>query len=252
MDSQGCTKGATNMKLTTIQQKQVLMQLKKHQRKTIKASVELAKGKKLGFSVQEGVFGSDIMSSGIYLAKFLFAQKKLYKGKACLDMGCGPGTQGLIMALYGGKSVDFSDINAKAVANTRKNVAFHNLNLECNAYVSDLFKQIPKKQYDIIVFNHPFFPEEAKNFGSKVTKDVMLRKSMLGGTTLLQKFMSEVGTYLKKDGILIMPYFHFAGEANDPAMHIKKYNLNIIHEYLIRAKQGIQLGKFSIYLMKRK
>jgi len=242
------------MALTKKQQEQVAMQLKRHYRDTIKTKIDLAKGISLNIIVQKGVFGSDIMSSGIYLARFLYQHKTIYTGKNCLDMGCGPGTQGLIMALYGAKQVDLSDISQIALDNTQENIEFHKLSKKCMVYVSDLFANLAKrKKYDIIVFNHPFFPEEAENFGENVINDVMLRKSMLGGTELVKRFFKEVRKYLRnKSSLIIMPYFHFAGDENDPANHVERYGLNILDDQRIKSRQGLQLGDFSIYTIGQK
>ncbi len=150
------------MVLTKEQKEQVAMQLEKHNRDDVKSKITLDSNKEFELIVERGVFGSDIMSSGIYLAKFLYIHKSLYSNKVCLDMGCGPGIQGLIMAKYGAKHVDLSDINSKAVENTKKNIKLHNLKKMASAYVSDLFAGLPKnKKYEVIVFNHPFFPKEA-------------------------------------------------------------------------------------------
>ena len=169
-------------------------------------------------------------------------------------MGCGPGTQGLLMAIHGAKKVDLSDINPKAFENTQKNIGLHQLKEKCMAYVSDLFANLPKgKKYDVIVFNHPFFPEEAENFGKDFADDKMLRKSMLGGTGLVKKFFSEAKKHMKdKNSIVVMPYFHFAGEENDPANHVERYGFYIQNDERIRSQQGLQVGDFSIYTIKQK
>jgi len=241
------------MALTQAQKDQVAMQLKKHQRETLTTSVLLDKGISIDLVVEHGVFGSDMMSSGIYLARFLYAHKILYTGKSCLDMGCGPGLQGLIMAIYGARSVDFSDINSAAVENSRRNILLHKLQKKCQVFVSDLFAQMPaEKQYDIIVFNHPFFPEEAGRFGEEIIDDAMLRKSMLGGTELIKTFFKEAKWHLKnKESIIIMPYFHFAGTENDPATHANSYGFTIIQKEKILSQQGLQRGEISIYIIKK-
>ncbi len=241
------------MALTKKQKEQVVMQLKKHNRGDVKGKITLEPNKEFELIVEKGVFGSDIMSSGIYLAKFLYNHKKLYFKKICLDMGCGPGIQGLIMAKYGARQVDLSDINRKAVENTKKNIKLHNLKMKASVYVSDLFKNLPDRgKYDIIVFNHPFFPEEAERFGKEVFKETMLRKSMLGGTELVKQFFRNAKNYLKdKNSLIIMPYFHFAGKENDPANHVKDYGFYISKEERIKSEQGLQLGDFSIYIIKK-
>lgn len=238
------------MSFTKIQQEQVEKQLERHKRKDLIAKIPLNnKNNFLEIEIDNGVFGSDIMSSGIYLAKFLYSNKKLYKNKFCLDMGCGPGTQGLIMSKYGAKQVILTDISKKAVINTIKNIKRLNLKNSIS-FESDLFNNIPINKFDVIVFNHPFFPGEASKHKLN-NNDTMLRKSMLGGTKLVKKFFKYSKNYLKNNGIIIMPYFHFAGKENDPANHVKKFGLRIKKEKRIKSSQGLQLGDFSIYVISK-
>jgi len=237
--------------LTQAQQAQVAMQLKRHDRGDVTSKINLG-DKEIELVVQRGVFGSDIMSSAIYLARFLYAHRELYQNKDCLDMGCGPGIQGLVMAEYGARQVDLADINEKAVKNTGENVRLHRLEDKASAYVSDLFSGLKDKEYEVVVFNHPFFPEEAKNFGQDAFQDEVLRRSMLGGTELVKRFFKDVRFHLSEGGLIIMPYFHFAGKENDPANHVNNYGFKIISEEKIRSEKGLQLGDISIYTIKAK
>lgn len=87
--------------LTPEQAEQVEKQLQKHKGKWGMSEIKLDEDTKLELIVNENVFGSDMMSSGINLARFLFQNPHLYKDKEVLDLGCGPGTQGLITLKYG-------------------------------------------------------------------------------------------------------------------------------------------------------
>jgi SAM-dependent methyltransferase len=201
--------------------------------------------------IEKGVFYSDLMVSGINFSKFLYANQELYAGKEVIDMGCGPGTQGMIMSIYGAKSVVLSDISPKAVINAIKNVKQKNL-ANVDVYESDLFDGLPKdKTYEVIVFNHPFFSGDPENFEGDPNNDEMLRRSMLGGTELIKKFFSEVLNYLSKDGIIVMPYFHYAGLENDPATHVNDYNLTISKKYELESSEGSELGGFSVYVISK-
>ncbi|MFA5993211.1 MAG: methyltransferase [Candidatus Pacearchaeota archaeon] len=242
------------MELTKAQKEQVERQLRQHNRNDVKAKLTIKEGEDFELIIKRGVFGSDFMSSGMYLVRFLYHHQDLFSNKLCLDMGCGSGIQGLVMARYGAKHVDLADINKKAVENTKENIKLHNLQKKTKAYVSDLFTNLPKdKKYEVILFNHPFYSEEAENFGKEFFDDVILRKSMLGGTELIKRFFREVKSHLKdKNSLIIMPYFHFAGKENDPARHVKDYDLYVFNEERIKSNQGIQLGEISMYVIKQK
>lgn len=239
------------MALNQDQYNQVKNQLEKHQRESGIRTMVLDEKRKvvLKLFIEKGVFGSDIMSSGIYLAKFLYTHPQLYRGKDVLDLGCGSGTQGIVMLKQGAKTAAFSDISQKAINNVQKNLELHHIK-GAAVYHGDLFENVPHK-YDVIVFNHPFFPEEAENFKDDPNKDPMLRKSVLGGTELIKRFFQQVSAYLGKDGVIVMPYFLFAGPENDPVTHAKKYGFDIQAEEKIESDHGLQRGDFSIYIIKK-
>ena len=163
----------------------------------------------INLRISKGVFGSDLIGTPKHLARYLYKNPHLYRGKFAADIGCGPGTQGIIMLKYGASSVLFSDISPKAVANTKKNIEDY---ANADVYESDLFTDLPNILYDVIVFNHPFFASSPERFTNDPNYDEMLRRGMLGGTELLQRFLRKSPDYLRKEGIIIMPYFHFAGE----------------------------------------
>jgi len=48
-----------------------------------------------------------------------------------------------------------------------------------------------------------------------------------------------------------MPYFHFAGEENNPANHTEKYDLKVSQEHKVKSDQGLQKGDISIYLISK-
>jgi methylase of polypeptide subunit release factors len=234
------------MTFTKEQENLVRKQLAAHLREPGIKAIHLDEDTTLEFLVEKGVFGSDLLGGAIHLARFLHTHPNLYAGRDALDMGCGPGTQGLGMVRNGAKHVTFSDINPKAVDNTNKNV--HNYrNVE--VYESDLFSQLPRKKYDVIVFNHPFFPGNADDFKEDPTNDLLLRKSMLGGTELIKIFFQQASSYLNDEGKIIMPFFHFAGIDNDPANHVGAYGFRIEEHYKINSDKGFHRGNISIYVI---
>ncbi len=235
------------MPLTKIQARQVKTQLMRHTNHTRIVKINLNKKNKLNLIVEKDVFAPDIMSSSLILARFIAKNQMLFQNRSCLDIGCGSGILGILMAKAGAREVDFTDINPKAIENTKKNITMQKLR-NCNVFKGNLFSALPKKKYDNIIFNHPFFPEKAENV--KIPRSFMLKKSMLGGTELIKEFFNHVSKYLKNNqSIIIMPYFQFAGPENDPKNQLAKSSLKIIKELHIHSKKGTQKGKFSIYLI---
>jgi len=241
------------MPLTKEQYNLIKRQLQAHNRQSGIKTITLDKDNNVSLEllIEKGVFGSDIITTATHLAQFLYQHPELYSGKDAADIGCGPGTQGMIMAKYGAKSVLLSDINPKAVSNTQKNIEKYNLS-NTKTIESDLFNNFPQnKTFDVIVFNHPFFSGDPKQFKGDPNDDVMLRSTMLGETELIKRFFQQVPKYLKEDGIIIMPYFHFAGPENNPANHIENYKLKVLKEHKIISKKGFHMGDVSIYIISK-
>ena len=81
-----------------------------------------------------------------------------------LDLGCG---SGLISILAAKKNavVFASDINIHAINNTLKNLEMNKQ--KATVIYSDLFDQIPRQIFDIIVINPPYFRGIAQNDAEK-------------------------------------------------------------------------------------
>ena len=156
---------------------QIKKQVAAHQHKNYEVDIKLTDGAVLkNFAVHKNVLRPEVMSS-LYLARFLFFNRHLYEGKRVLDMGCGSGIQGVVMGLYGAKSVTFSDIAIEAIENTKENVLKYGLRQKSDWVKSDLFVNLQNKYFDLIAFNHPFFSELSLK-GEKVD-DAMIQPSDL-------------------------------------------------------------------------
>lgn len=249
----GVTNGAEDLStggepvLTEKQKKQVEKQLKRHQevRKKYAADIRVKDFVLKRFSVHPNVFRADVMTSSRYLAEFLVENKSLYEGKMALDMGCGAGIQGIVMGLNGAKKIVSSDISEEAVVNARENMERFGLKDKARVMQGDLFEKV-KQKFDVIVFNHPFFP-------AKPLKNVPVSRSMLDEGELIRRFLREAKNYLAKDGVVIMPFFQLAGTTNDPKMLAGEYGYSIDFEKNTpNVRIGLQKGGFGVYVLKEK
>ncbi len=224
---------------------QLTAQLRSHRHGRYEVDLKLVDEKVLkGFVVHPGVMRPEKMTSRI-LASWLSEKTSIYDGKTVLDMGSGTGVQGIVMGLNGADTVIFSDLSAAAHENTMENVKKYGLD-ESNVYTGDLFEKIEGKS-DLIVFNHPFFTDKTLEelLSSKdLSKDIMSRG------TLIRRFLSKAKKHLTKDGLIIMPYYHLAGQANDPGIQAVKLGYDVSEKIRIYTDIGLQKGKISIYLLK--
>jgi len=77
-----------------------------------------------------------------------------------LDLCTGSGCLGILSAIqYPDAEVDISDIDQKALEIANKNIQLHGLENRINAVISDVYEQLPSRQYDIITANPPYVPQ---------------------------------------------------------------------------------------------
>lgn len=214
--------------------------LKTHRHKKYTTDILLSEAHSLkNFIVYPNVLRPELVTPVLFLARFLFFNNGLYFNKVCLDMGCGSGVQGIVMSLYGAKKVIFSDISHDAVKNTKENVSKFKVSQKSQILEGDLFEKILTK-FDIIVFNHPFFPENP-------IKDIPVSSAILDSGNLIHRFLKEAKTYLKAGGKIIMPFYDIAGVVNDPKVQAPKHSYKVRLLFTVTVKSGLQLGKILIY-----
>lgn len=131
-----------------------------------------------------------------------------------LDIGTGSGA--IIITLANEmKSGDFfgSDISAKALAvakkNAKKNAA------EVNFKRGDLFKPWAGEKFDLIVANLPYIPEEDMGGLAMDVHHYEPRLALsggVGGLVIYDKFLQELPSYLKEDGVIFCEITREQGE----------------------------------------
>ncbi len=111
----------------------------------------------LSLLVKKGVFHPRFFYSSKYFARFIKSQDLL--GKSFLDIGSGSGILGMVAA-RSGANVTSIDISKAAVENTEMN--FEKNGLEGQFLQSDLFDSLPKKVFDVVVINPPYYPKNIR------------------------------------------------------------------------------------------
>ncbi len=178
-------------------------------------------------------------TASVFLASWLATRSELYQGKRVLDMGCGSGIQGIVVALKGAAAVVLSDVCSVAVSNTRMNIARWELEHVTEVTCGDLFEPI-EGRFDLIVFNHPFFSSAAGvNRPSRAVFDE---------GQLIHRFLSQAHAYLDHGGSIVMPYFHPAGTSNDPALQ-GPVNGYVVSAEVSRRRMALDwlTGEVSVY-----
>jgi release factor glutamine methyltransferase len=114
------------------------------------------------------VFHPGLFFSTSILGRYI--QQLSLSGSKVLEMGSGSGVISLIAARCGATVVSV-DINPVAVGCTRVNAERNNLSDRVTALESNLFQSIAgDSRFDYIIWNPPFFPDEATNDGEMAWK----------------------------------------------------------------------------------
>ncbi|MBD3318434.1 methyltransferase [Candidatus Woesearchaeota archaeon] len=125
---------------------------------------------------------------------FLLAQvvKDYAKGRV-LDMGTGSGYQAATAAsLKRIKEVVAVDVNPAAV---KACSALKNKKITCKK--SDLFSALKKEQFDTIIFNPPYLPQEGKS-------PILALEGGKHGYEVIERFLDQVGEHLTSNGQVLL------------------------------------------------
>ena len=121
-------------------------------------------------------------------------------GKEILEIGAGTGIISLILAKKGA-NVTAVDISEDAVKCVELNKEVNNLEIE--VLKGHLFNPVPKKQFDMVIFNPPYLPEEEMDY----LLEKQYKLALIGGEEgceLILEFLDKLPTYLKDDGIALI------------------------------------------------
>ncbi len=108
--------------------------------------------KQVTVKVPKGVFHPGLFFSSILLIEEW--ERRPLNGKSFLELGCGSGLISIIAAKNGAITTAI-DINSEAVRITEDNAKSNEVDVE--VLQSDLFSALPKRKFDIIAINPPYY-----------------------------------------------------------------------------------------------
>lgn len=170
----------------------------------------------------------------------------LCTGSACIAIACA--------YAFPEAEVDAIDISADALQVAEQNIQDHGLEQQVFPIRSDLFRDLPKEQYDIIVTNPPYVDQEDMNS----LPDEFKHEPELGlaagtdGLKLARRILANAPHYLTDNGILVC-------EVGNSMIHLVDQYPNIPftwlefenggHGVFLLTKQQLLdcAGEFSLY-----
>ncbi len=119
-------------------------------------------------------------------------------GSACIAIACA--------YAFPQASVEAVDISADALAVARTNIEHHALGHRVHAIESDLFAQVSQRNYDIIISNPPYVPDEEMatlpdEYRHEPETGLMAEEE---GLKIVAAILVQATNYLSSEGILVV------------------------------------------------
>ena len=126
---------------------------------------------------------------------------------AILDLCSGSGCLGILAALeFPDAEVLLTDIDPKALRVAEQNIAAYKLQNRVSTVLSDVWRQIPLGQYDIILANPPYVPQHEQSELPTEYQHEPAHALYSGGDGLdvAKKILASSSQYLTADGLLVL------------------------------------------------
>lgn len=144
------------------------------------------------FVVLPQVFNPALFWTSEFFAQTLSAAH-IPPGSRVLDLGTGSGINGVFAAQWA-RQVIAADINPAAVRCAKINALLNQVEDRMEVRQGDLFAPVAGEQFDVILFNPPFFKGEAKD---------ALEKAFFG-SAMAPRFAHELASHLTPGGICLL------------------------------------------------
>ena len=130
------------------------------------------------------------------------------RGARVLEIGCGSGVLLAAAGALGAVALCGVDIEAAAVAATRRRLHALDLGAEIEVYQGDLFAPIGGRRFDLIVSNLPHFPMQAAKIGDRLPT---WSSGGADGRSLLDPFVTGLGPHMTSKGRAVIAHNAFIG-----------------------------------------
>lgn len=123
-----------------------------------------------------------------------------------LDLCTGSGCIGIACAYaFPEAQIDLIDISLEALDVAQQNIDLHEMNFQVTPIQSDLFNDIPEKQYDLIVTNPPYVDnEDMGDLPDEFSYEPKLAlEAGFDGLDIVKRILKDAIDYLSPQGVLV-------------------------------------------------
>lgn len=195
-----------------VRNKRKLELLKEKQRYNLPLEISKLENLKLelGYPVQKIIGFIEMEDVRIFLDQKVFipryetqelilkVKKVIKNSDSVLDLCCGSGFIGLALAKFSNAKITLTDISDDAILQTKLNAKYNNLDV--NTIKSDLFSNIPKQKFNIIISNPPYLrPQKLHKSVLHFEPEIALF-SKPEPFSFYQKIMDKADDFLEKNG----------------------------------------------------
>ena len=123
-----------------------------------------------------------------------------------LDLCTGSGCIGIACAYaFPEAQIDITDISLEALDVAQQNIDLHEMNFQVTPMLSDLFNDIPAKQYDLIVTNPPYVDnEDMGDLPDEFSYEPKLAlEAGFDGLDIVKRILRDAIDYLSPQGVLV-------------------------------------------------
>jgi methylase of polypeptide subunit release factors len=168
------------------------------------------------------------------------------EGTRVLDMGTGTGILGFVAAKAGAAKVILTDKSPNAIENARLNI--QRLGLQNTTEIrgpADLFDEVEREVFDIIIFNPPWILGEPKTLYDEAIYDQEQQT--------ITRFLSQVNNYLAPRGRLLLLYSDISQSTGEGSLDklnelLKENDLSITSQWHKNRRSHVLGSRERVYL----
>ncbi len=156
--------------------------------------------------------------------------KNIISPKKILDLCTGNACLAIICSyIYPFSQIDATDISNQALKLAKKNIILHKKEKQIKLIKSNLFNNLTKNKYDLILSNPPYVdPKDLKLLPKEYSYEPIIGlTSNLKGTEIITKILLNANKYLTKNGWLLCEVGYQKKKIEEKFMFLKSFWIKI-------------------------